>query len=44
VVRAAPGKDLAEVHDYHDPAVPLLAGALRRRMPGYRALRFTRRS
>ena len=44
VVRAAPGKDLAEVHDYHDPAVPLLAGALRRRMPGYRALGFTRRS
>lgn len=44
VVRAAPGKDLAEVHDYHDPAVPVLAGALRRRMPGYRALRFTRRS
>jgi len=37
VVRAAPGKDLAEVHDYHDPAVPVLAGALRRRMPGYRA-------
>ena len=44
IVHAAPGKDLAEVHDYHDPAVPLLAGALRRRMPGYRALGFTRRS
>jgi len=43
VVRAAPGKDLAEVHDYHDPDVPLLAGSLRRRMPGYRALGFTRR-
>ncbi len=44
VVRASPGKGLAVVHDYHDPEVPLLAGALRRRMPGYRALGFTRRS
>jgi hypothetical protein len=34
VVRAAPGKDLAEVHHYHDPAVPLIAGSLRRRLPG----------
>jgi superfamily II DNA or RNA helicase len=40
VIRAMPGKDLAEVHDYHDVSVPLLAGALRRRMPGYRKLRF----
>ena len=22
VIRAAPGKDIAEVHDYHDPATP----------------------
>ncbi|MFE9694244.1 DEAD/DEAH box helicase family protein [Micromonospora sp. NPDC005806] len=42
VIRAAPGKDLAEVHDYHDPATPILAASLPRRMPGYRALGFTR--
>ena len=40
VVRVAPGKDVAEVHDYHDPAVPIIAASLPRRMPGYRALRF----
>jgi superfamily II DNA or RNA helicase len=44
VLRAAPGKALVEVHDYHDVGVPLLSGSLRRRMPGYRALAFTRRS
>ncbi|MFD6610043.1 DEAD/DEAH box helicase [Micromonospora chalcea] len=42
VIRAAPGKDLAEVHDYHDPATPILAASLPRRMPGYRALGFTK--
>jgi superfamily II DNA or RNA helicase len=42
VVRAAPGKDLAEVHDYHDRATPILAASLPRRMPGYRALGFTK--
>jgi hypothetical protein len=42
VVRAAPGKDVAEVHDYHDPAVPLIAASLQRRMPGYQALGFIR--
>ncbi len=42
VVRAAPGKDVAEVHDYHDPATPILAASLPRRMPGYRALGFTK--
>ena len=42
VIRAAPGKDSAEVHDYHDPATPILAVSLPRRMPGYRTLRFTR--
>lgn len=42
VVRAAPGKDTAEVHDYHDHAVPILAASLPRRMPGYRTLGFTK--
>lgn len=42
VIRAAPGKDVAEVHDYHDPATPVLAASLQRRMPGYRALGFTK--
>jgi superfamily II DNA or RNA helicase len=40
VLRAAPGKDVAEVHDYHDRAVPIIAVSLQRRMPGYRALGF----
>jgi superfamily II DNA or RNA helicase len=42
VLRNAPGKDVAEVHDYHDPATPLLTASLQRRMPGYRALGFPR--
>jgi superfamily II DNA or RNA helicase len=42
VIRTAPGKDIAEVHDYHDQATPILAASLPRRMPGYRALGFTR--
>ncbi|MFC9693915.1 DEAD/DEAH box helicase family protein [Kribbella sp. NPDC056951] len=42
VVRPAPGKTVAEVHDYHDPLVPLLATSLQRRMPGYKRLRFER--
>ncbi|MFE9695046.1 DEAD/DEAH box helicase family protein [Micromonospora sp. NPDC005806] len=42
VIRTAPGKDAAEVHDYHDPAAPILAASLQRRMPGYRALGFSR--
>ncbi|GAA5197343.1 hypothetical protein GCM10023322_68340 [Rugosimonospora acidiphila] len=40
VIRAAPGKDVAEVHDYHDQATPILAASLQRRMSGYRALAF----
>ena len=44
ILRADLGKDLAEVHDYHDPATPLLAGSLRRRAPGYRTLGFVRKS
>ena len=43
VLRTFPGKDIAEVHDYHDPATPALAASLQRRMPGYRALGFTQR-
>ncbi|TDC35879.1 DEAD/DEAH box helicase [Kribbella albertanoniae] len=42
VVRPAPGKTVAEVHDYHDPLVPLLAASLQRRMPGYKRLHFER--
>jgi superfamily II DNA or RNA helicase len=42
VIRAAPGKDVAEAHDYHDPATPILAVSLQRRMPGYRALGFVK--
>jgi superfamily II DNA or RNA helicase len=42
VVRSAPGKDVAEVHDYHDAGVPVLAVSLQRRTPGYRALGFER--
>jgi superfamily II DNA or RNA helicase len=42
VVRSAPGKDVVEVHDYHDVGTPVIAASLNRRMPGYRALRFTR--
>lgn len=41
VVRAAPGKDVAEVHDYHDRSTPVLAASLQRRMPGYRTLSFS---
>ena len=40
IVRSSPGRDVAEVHDYHDAAVPVLAVSLQRRMPGYRALGF----
>ena len=42
IIRTAPGKDTAEVHDYHDPAAPILASSLQRRMPGYRTLGFTK--
>lgn len=42
VVRAAPGKAVAEVHDYHDANTPILASTLQKRLPGYRALGFVR--
>ena len=41
IIRAAPGKVLVEVHDYHDQQVPILAASLKRRMPGSRTLGFT---
>jgi hypothetical protein len=42
VIRTAPGKEVAEVHDYHDRATRIVAASLHRRMPGYRALGFTK--
>ena len=42
VVRASVGKDVAEVHDYHDAGTPILASTLQKRLPGYRALGFVR--
>jgi superfamily II DNA or RNA helicase len=38
VLRAAPGKHIVEVHDYHDA---VLASSLRKRAPGYRSLGFS---
>lgn len=40
VLRAHPGKNTAEVHDYHDVEVPVLAAALAKRAPGYVSLGF----
>jgi superfamily II DNA or RNA helicase len=40
VLRAHPGKQTAEVHDYHDVDVPVLAAALAKRAPGYTSLGF----
>lgn len=40
VIRSAPGKNEATVHDYHDVKTPVLAASLDRRMPGYRRLGF----
>lgn len=42
ILRPAPGKTDAIVHDYHDVRTPVLAASLARRMPGYRALGFAR--
>lgn len=44
ILRSAPGKTDAIVHDYVDAATPVLAASLTKRMPGYRALGFARRS
>ena len=40
VLRAHPGKQTAEVHDYHDVEVPVLAASLTKRAPGYSSLGF----
>jgi len=40
VLRPYPGKQTAEVHDYHDIEVPVLAAALAKRAPGYTSLGF----
>lgn len=40
ILRAHPGKQTAEVHDYHDIDVPVLAAALSKRAPGYLSLGF----
>jgi superfamily II DNA or RNA helicase len=40
ILRAHPGKQTAEVHDYHDVEVPVLAAALAKRAPGYTSLGF----
>ena len=41
ILRDQPGKDVAEVHDYLDAGVPMLAAMYRRRLPGYKELGFT---
>ena len=40
ILRAHPGKETAEVHDYHDVGTPVLAAALAKRAPGYLSLGF----
>ncbi len=40
VLRGHPGKQTAEIHDYHDVEVPVLAAALAKRAPGYISLGF----
>jgi len=41
ILRDHPGKEIAEVHDYLDAGVPMLAAMYRRRLPGYKELGFT---
>ena len=40
VLDAEGGKDTAEVHDYHDEQVGVLASSLAKRAPGYTSLGF----
>jgi superfamily II DNA or RNA helicase len=41
ILRTYPGKNTAEVHDYHDEHVGVLASSLAKRTPGYTSLGFT---
>ncbi|CCH76859.1 putative Type III restriction enzyme, res subunit [Nostocoides japonicum T1-X7] len=40
ILRVHPGKETAEVHDYHDVSTPVLAATLAKRAPGYVSLGF----
>jgi superfamily II DNA or RNA helicase len=40
ILRPHPGKDTAEIHDYHDVATGVLASSLAKRAPGYTSLGF----
>jgi superfamily II DNA or RNA helicase len=40
ILRPHPGKDTAEVHDYHDISTGVLASSLAKRAPGYTSLGF----
>lgn len=40
VLRALPGKAVAEVHDYHDVSTGVLASSMAKRAPGYVGLGF----
>lgn len=40
ILRPYPGKETAEIHDYHDAATVVLASSLAKRAPGYASLGF----
>jgi superfamily II DNA or RNA helicase len=40
ILRPFPGKETAEVHDYHDIGTGVLASSLAKRAPGYTSLGF----
>ena len=40
ILRPYPGKDIVEVHDYHDADTGVLAASLAKRAPGYVSLGF----
>ena len=40
IIRTYPGKDTAEVHDYHDVQTGILASSLGKRAAGYISLGF----